>query len=99
MKSNQKLSKEMKIYIDYMIQVVNGSTNDWLRIRKVLISMLPFQYRSLFSRRDNSTRKIVLNEFDYEVMKYWKHKTKSNHDFYIDYSKTHPTNHIRKTIQ
>lgn len=87
----------MKSYIDYMIQIVDGSTNDWLRIRKALIPMLPHQYRTLFSRRDNSTRKIVLNDFDYVVMSYWKRKTKSNIDFFIDSSKVHPVDHIRKT--
>jgi len=76
-------------YIDYVIQYVGNSSNDWFTIKKEIINCYPRKERTKFSRRHYSTKLFFVNDFEREIMKYWKEKT--GIELFIDEKKLHPT--------
>jgi len=74
--------------IDYVILYVDGTSDDWFRIKMEIINQFPPKERSRFSRRQESTKKHILNSFDREVINYWETKTSSK--LWIDPDKLHP---------
>jgi len=85
---------EIKSLIDYVIYYVGNSCNDWFIIKQQIVNHFPPIYRSLFSRRHYSTKKHILNSFDYQVITYWKEKT--GNDLWINPNKLHPKDWKRK---
>lgn len=47
----------------------------WNKIKTELMNMLPLEYRSMFSQRDPSTRELVVNDFEKQIMTLWKEVT------------------------
>lgn len=96
--NNKKVSKilnrTLKDYIDYVIDIVDGNSNDWFKIKMLIINTFNPQYRSLFSRRHYSTKKHILNDFDREVITYWEKKTGVT--LFIDPKKLHPEDWVQK---
>lgn len=88
------LTDDLKNLIDYVINYVGNSSNDWFTIKRELVNVFPPKKRSLFSRRHFSTKKHTLNDFDYEVIAYWEKKT--GNKLVIDEKKLHPKNWKRK---
>jgi len=88
------IPKKLKKLIDYTIEYVGDSSNDWFRIKMEIINVFPPKYRSLFSRRHYSTKKHILNSFDEEVIKYWEKRTGVK--LWIDPEKLHPTDWVSK---
>lgn len=86
------ISDELKDYVDYMIEVVDGTSNDWLSIRTWLINLMPNELRSQFSRRHNSIRKIILNQLDHDIIAYWEKQTGNR--LFIDESKMTPKGYV-----
>ena len=84
----------LKEIIDYTIEFVDGSSNDWFRIKSHIINQFPPKERSRFSRRHFSTKKHILNSFDKEVIKYWEEKTGT--ELWINPKKLHPENWEQK---
>lgn len=84
------LSEKLKIIIQDTIEFVNFSTNDWFRIKTLLVNQTPPVERSQFSRRHYSTKKHILNSFDWEVITYWQEQTGVT--LWIDPNKLHPEN-------
>ena len=74
--------------IDYVIAYVDGSSNDWFRIKMEIINQFPPKERSRFSRRHYSSRKHILNSFDRAVINYWETKTSST--LWLNPEKLHP---------
>jgi hypothetical protein len=82
----------LKEIIDYVISYVEDATDDWFRIKLEIINNCPAEYRRLFSRRHYSTKKHILNSFDWEVINYWQEKTGIK--LKIDPAKLHPENYV-----
>jgi len=87
------IPEDLKKLIDYTI-LYASDTNDWFKIKMEIINNFPPKQRSLFSRRHYSTKKHILNSFDWEVIKYWENKTGKK--LWIDPKKLHPENWIHK---
>ena len=95
MKNNDTTIPEfLQEHIDYVIEYVGDSSNDWFVIKMEIINRFPPKERSRFSRRHYSTKKHILNSFDYEVINYWKKKT--GVDLWIDPNKLHPEDWIQR---
>jgi hypothetical protein len=65
------IPEHLKELIDYVIDYVGDVSDDWFTIKKELVNNFPPRERSRFSRRHFSTKKHILNEFDYAVIDYW----------------------------
>lgn len=81
---------DLKKLIDYVVGYVGTASDDWFAIKKEIVNIFPPKDRSRFSRRHYSTKKHVLNDFDYEVIDYWEEKT--GVELIIDETKLHPEN-------
>lgn len=80
----------LKQIIDYAAEYIEDSTDDWFEVKKQLVNLFPPKQRSCFSRRHFSTKKHTINEFEQEVMAYWKAKT--GVELEIDESRLHDPN-------
>lgn len=79
-------------YIDFVILIVDGTTNSWIPIKQYLQRALPKPLRVYLSHRDPATRKQKPNDFDFACMNYWKEKT--GVELFIPKDKLHPTDHV-----
>lgn len=86
---NIKLTETDIQYIDYVIEYVGTFSNDWFTIKKEIINCYPREQRIKFSRRHYSTKLFFINDFEKEIMKYWKERT--GVELFIDDKKLHPT--------
>lgn len=50
-------------------------TCDWLEVKRELLTMLPNEIRSQFSRRDPYTKKQVINEYEAIIIDKWESLT------------------------
>ena len=89
-----QIPNHLKELIDYVIEYVDGNSNDWLVIRAEIIRLFPPKDRSLFHRRHFSTKKPIMNEFDEEVIRYWEQKTGTR--LFINENKLHSDSWIQK---
>lgn len=88
---SEETLKIIKDHIDYIILIVDGSTDNWIPIKQYLQRALPYSLKSLLSHRDPATRKQKPNDFDFAVMNYWKEKT--GVVLFIPEEKLHPADH------
>jgi hypothetical protein len=84
----------LKEIINYVFDYAHDSSDDWFTIKKEIVNNFPPKERKRFSRRHYSTKKHILNGFDYEVINYWEEK--SGKKLFIDEEKLHPTNWEQK---
>ena len=82
------LTEELREVVDYVFDYTLEHSSDYLRIRKEIIYCLKPKLRSKFQRRHKSTRKVVLNDFDQEIIDYAEQTR--DVDLFIDESKLHP---------
>ena len=70
-----------KIIPDFMIEKLCeimqyvGETNEWMVVKKQLLRTLPPEHRTLFSRRDEKTKKQHPNILEHEIIEWWFEKT------------------------
>ena len=69
-----KLSQHVQEVIDYVAEYAT-STNNWLTVKKEILWLLSVKERSEFSRRHYSTKKHSLNDFEKQIIIYWKTST------------------------
>lgn len=93
---NEILPKRIKQVIEESIFIVNNTTNDWVTIKKLIIKQIRPKDRSLFSRRHESTRKQLINDFEKEIIKYWFYRT--GVELWINPDKFHPENWIWRPV-
>jgi len=74
--------------IDHVIAYVGSSTNDWVIVKLQLVKTLPPFLRDKFSLRHPGSMKFFLNDFEKEIIAYWKEKTGIN--LVLDASRLHP---------
>lgn len=89
------IPEHLKELIDYVHDYAGDVTDDWFSIKKELINNFPPKDRSKFSKRHFSTKKHILNDFDFEVMKYWEEKT--GRKLIIDEKRLHPKDWVHKS--
>lgn len=63
--------KTVSIVMDY----VGDITNDYLTIRNEVIRLMAPANRKWFTPRHHSTKRIQLDDNDYQLMAYWESKT------------------------
>lgn len=63
---------QVKKVIDFVVQYVDTSTSDWIRVKKELLINLPPPLRSLFSRRHKTSKKHFLNQMELDIIKEWQ---------------------------
>jgi hypothetical protein len=68
------ISQDIKSVIDYVMEYASETSN-WLDVKKEIMWNLATPKRKLFSRRHYSTKKHSLNEFELQILSYWKQKT------------------------
>lgn len=66
---------DIKERIDFVISFVETSLVDWIPIKMQIVSSLKKEQRSIFSSRHQRTKKIHINDFEREIMAYWKEQT------------------------
>lgn len=86
------MPSKIKETVDYVLDYTLEHSTDYLRIRKEIIYILPPKERSAFTRRHKSTRKVVLNDLDKEIMDYTEQTR--NVRLFIDESKVHPSDWV-----
>lgn len=80
--------------LEYVSKYLKGLTNDWLDVKKQLLSLTHCSYRQLFSRRHKTTKKHVLNDLEKAIIVEWKKIT--GDDLYLSPEKTHDPNWVQK---
>lgn len=88
------ITNDQKEIIDYVIEYVGNSSDDWFRIKKEIVKLFPPKERSSFSRRHYSTKKHFINDFEIDIMKYWKDKT--GVELQVDETMLHPESWKRR---
>mgnify|MGYP003131351068 CR=1 FL=1 len=72
--SKSKIPKRITEELEEISQYA-GSCDDWMTIKKEVMRSIPPNLRALFSRRDPITKEQNPNEFDMEVIEYYKSLT------------------------
>lgn len=91
------LSKDIKDRIEYVAGYVQGNLTDWFLVKKeIIVHAFPGQLRKTvgFSKRHRNTKKMLLNEFDLEVIRYWELLTGIKLE--IDPEKLHDPNWVHR---
>lgn len=58
--------------VEYVSKYILNSTDDWLRVKREILTVLAPRHRSLFSRRHKTSKKHFLNDLEHEVMDFWE---------------------------
>jgi hypothetical protein len=68
------LSEYAKERIEYVASYVQGSVTDWFRLKQIILQAVPGQHRKSIgmSKRHRSTKKMLINDIDREVITYWE---------------------------
>lgn len=66
--------QRVKDTIDETIMFASGET-DWIKIKLLIMRSVPVEYKKMFSRRDDKNHHIGINEFELQIIEYWKTKT------------------------
>ena len=69
-----KIPDKILEQIDFVASYVTNC-DDWVEIKKQILLGLPSNLRTSFSTRDPKTKEQSLNNFEKQVIKYWKEKT------------------------
>ena len=88
------IPNNLKEIIDYVMEYVDGNSDEWFDIKKELLKLSPPKERSRFSRRHYSTKKHFINDFEREIMQYWEDST--GVELKIDESRLHPESWVKK---
>jgi len=79
----------LKEKIEYVASYVQGSCTDWFLVKKEIVRSMPGHLRTNigFSIRHRNTKKMLINDFDREVINFWKLLT--GIDLFIDPARLH----------
>jgi len=88
------LSDYAKERITYVASYVQGSVTDWFLLKKIILQGIPGQHRKSIgmSKRHRSTKKMIINDIDREVIDYWELITGVR--LWIDPARLHDPNWI-----
>lgn len=90
------LSDFVKQRIEYVASYVQGSLTDWFLLKQEILRSMPGQVRKSvgMSKRHRSTKKMVINDVDKEVIAYWELITGVK--LWIDPNRLHDPNWIAR---
>jgi hypothetical protein len=68
------LTEFMKERVEYVASYVQGSVTDWFILKCIILQGIPGQHRKSLglSKRHRSTKKMIMNSIDHEVIAYWE---------------------------
>lgn len=68
------LSDYVKERLEYVASYVQGNVTDWFILKRIILQAIPGQHRKSIglSKRHRSTKKMIINDMDREVIAYWK---------------------------
>lgn len=68
------LSNYVKEKIEYVASYVQGYETDWFRLKHIILIAFPGPLRKSvgMSKRHRSTRKMLMNDTDREIIAYWE---------------------------
>lgn len=68
------LPDSVKEKIEYVASYVQGSLKDWFLLKQEILRSMPGQLRKSvgLSKRHRSTKKMIINDIDKEVIEYWE---------------------------
>lgn len=69
------MKQEIIEKIKYVAKYVGTETNDWIRVKKEILNTLPPKDRKFFSRRHKTSKKHFINDFEKEIIIFWKSLT------------------------
>lgn len=70
MKIPDRVAEQIEFVMSYA-----SECDDWVEIKKQIMLGIPSNLRSNFSTRDPLTKEQCLNDFEKEIINYWKEKT------------------------
>jgi hypothetical protein len=82
------IAKNILEKINEVIYIVDGESDDWFKIKKLIVNSLPPKDRKNFTRRHDRTKKSFINDFEREVMEYWAETT--GQEIYVNPNKLQP---------
>lgn len=64
----------IKERVEYVASYVQGNVTDWFLLKRIILQAIPGQHRKSIglSKRHRSTKKMILNDMDREVIAYWE---------------------------
>ena len=64
----------VKERVEYVASYVQGNVTDWFILKRIILQAIPGQHRKSIglSKRHRSTKKMILNDMDREVIAYWE---------------------------
>ena len=72
----------------FVADYVGDSSNDWLRVKQELVHLAnKLELTGVFGKRHHTTKKVIINDLDREVMAFWKELT--GVDLVCDESRVH----------
>lgn len=78
-----------------MADYVGQNCDDWVIVKKELLRAVDNNTRDLFSIRNPNSKKHLLNDFEKEVMEYWK--TLTNVELSLSDTKLHDVEYVYNT--
>ena len=90
------LSDFVKQRIEYVASYVQGSLTDWFRLKQEILRSMSGQLRKSvgLSKRHRSTKKMIINDVDREVIAYWELITGIK--LWIDPARLHDPNWVSR---
>ncbi len=80
--------------IRYVAAYIGTTCDDWFRVKKEIFWALNPKFRGQLSRRHKTSKKFFVNNFELELIKYWK--TLTGVTLRIDESKLHTDSDLRQ---
>ena len=71
---NKNLPERISEQIDFVASYA-GDCDDWVTIKKQVMLGIPSKLRKLFSTRDRKTKEQSLNDFEKNIINYYKNIT------------------------
>ena len=64
----------IKERVEYVASYVQGNVTDWFLLKRIILQAIPGQHRKSIglSKRHRSTKKMIVNDMDREVIAYWE---------------------------
>lgn len=70
-----EIPERVKRRIEEVAAYVQDTTSDWKLVKIELVKSMPREERRRFSKRHPSSRKMLMNDFEREIIRLWKEIT------------------------
>ena len=69
------IPEQLMVELKSLLQLYKNYSNNWNKIKNVIVFSIPWQMRKLFSTRENATNKKHPNALEYQIMQWWADNT------------------------